>query len=76
MERKKSPWDIHLQLLRIAGEYRRMQAYKPFTAMLLLNRANEIGCGYADNFASHGIDIDRDRYTKFPRSIYAQRKED
>jgi hypothetical protein len=33
-----------------------------------------IGCRYADNFSSHGIDIDRDRYTKFPRSVDAQER--
>ena len=53
-----------------------MQVYKPFTALLLLNKANKIGCRYADNFASHGIDIDKNRFIKFPRSIYTQRKED
>lgn len=76
MERTKSPWDIHLQLMRIEKEYRRIRVYKPYTAMLLLNMANDIGCSYANNFASHGIDIDRERFTKFPRIIYTQRKED
>ena len=42
MERTKSPWDIHLQLMRIEKEYRRIRVYKPYTAMLLLNMANEL----------------------------------
>lgn len=67
----KSPWQMHLQLNRIARETRRMGVYKPYTASLIDDKVHKIIFRYIDNMYSHGIDIIQSRYTPISREVYA-----
>jgi hypothetical protein len=67
----KSPWEMHLQLIRIAKGLRRMGVYKPYTALLIDAKVHKIICKYIDNMRANGIDIDKERNTPIERKIYA-----
>ena len=71
MNKMKSPWQMHLQLNRIARETRRMGVYKPYTAYLIECWVHEIICRYIDNMRLHNIDIDESRHTPIERKVYA-----
>lgn len=71
MIKTKSPWEMHLQISRIARETRRMGVYKPYTAWLVDRKVHDIVCAYIDNMHKHGIDIDEARYTPIKRLVYA-----
>lgn len=67
----KSPMDMHLQLIRISREVKRMGVYKPHTAYLIQCKVHDIICRYIDNMRKHGIDVDNSRHTQIERKVYA-----
>jgi len=71
MKKMKSPWEMHLQLSRIAKELRRSEVYKPYTAYLIERKVHDIICRYIDNMHDAGIDIDNSRHTPIARKVYA-----
>ncbi len=71
MKKAKSPWEMHLQISRIARETRRMGVYKPFTAWMIDRKVHDIVCRYIDNMRANGIDIDNSRYAPIKREVYA-----